>query len=1469
MKKYFTLAHTISLSEIKPWVNLPLIGLIFVIQFLNLHAATAQGCPPLSPLACDQLQVSLPYSLSFSGSVSGTIADKNGAGTGFTVVDAYSGTRHSDDGTPSSTSAPGYEASKLTVTGGRLQLATNKGIAYVGNNNQLNTLGVRVDSRSRLTVEVALVNPYYGTSSQQGGLWLGLNDKTYVKLVVVGNQVELRREVNDGSSSSDQRITPAVSGINSSTVRLRLAVDPATSTAEGFYSLNGGAEQPVGTALSISGMGLTSTTAYAGLFATHRNGTSSLTYTFDDFSVKGSTSSSTALVSNVSATTGKSYALADLAVGVKHYTDRTYQVTSVPSSVSGASLIQAANDDKTNTSSSLLSFDLNQNATVYVAYDPRATVLPTWLSGWQKLTDRVGVDDAKISHMDLYSKGFAAGKVSLGGNMQSPAAGAQTNYFVLAKATEAGTYTISVSTTGSGSVSKSPEQTNYASGTSVSLAATAASGYTFSGWSGDATGTANPLSVTMNSNKSIVANFTQTGTSTALVSNVTATTGKSYALADLAVGVKHYTDRTYQVTSVPSSVSGASLIRTANDDKTNTSSSLLSFDLSQNATVYVAYDPRATVLPTWLSGWQKLTERVGVDDAAISYMDIYSKGFAAGNATLAGNMQSPAAGAQTNYFVFAKATETGEDNIAPTVAVKLDGALQSPGVYNNEVTVSIQASDEGGSGLASVQYSLNGGAYTAYSAPFKITKIGDYTISGRATDGNGNQTTTDVTKFSVVESTQSNAYMVVENMDKFQAPDRLTFSLIQIPWRRKNSDGTYTPYNENHNKVRLKISNKGAGTLVVNELKFSNTTAWRINSLNGVAYDPNTALPLSLNSGASAEAEIEFIAKDLGGRVKILNDKLYISSNDVTVPYKEVKLHGLWQYRGEASNEPYAQEIIQAFGFSTQSGYTAIDGGNEGSTIIPNSDEILSAYFVRADASKPVSVIQMAAYHGCCSQTESFNWYYKGTTDYRMLFRHDGLYGQSLLPKMNGTTTALSSGTFNPTGAIGFKVSSAFSDRTLNYQGKIGMRIWKAVDANGNVIPNAYIIGTDYLGTDFTNYDYQDNVYYVENVRPETGAIHYSELGAAPSAVEFGAVMTGGSKSLTVNLKNLGKTYADGSKDPSITINRVEIVGPNSNEFSTTMPSTTTLAPQNNIGISVSFKPASLGIKNAALLVHYSSGDSPLRIPLYGIANTNDASIGITKRIKGAADVSVTISGKTWEADKSYRQGSVRLDKQNVAGPIAATDEDVLYQTYLSASSDLAETRYAIPLNNGSYMVRMHFVENYFWAEGARVFNIKMENALRLSGFDIYREVGYRSALVKDFVVDVNDGTLNINFNPTANRLAIAGVEIFQASYGASLAQSTTGEMRILTDGLKMQVYPNPNTGDKMHVALEGFKQQEKVNVTIYDIAGRVVHSTEVNANGQGASNNEIVVDKRLGRGLYIIKAKAMSGEVRTKLVIE
>ncbi len=69
------------------------------------------------------------------------------------------------------------------------------------------------------------------------------------------------------------------------------------------------------------------------------------------------------------------------------------------------------------------------------------------------------------------------------------------------------TYTLNV-TAVNGTVLKVPSKTAYNSGEIVVLTATPATGYVFSSWSGDATGSLNPVSVTMNSNKNVTANFT-------------------------------------------------------------------------------------------------------------------------------------------------------------------------------------------------------------------------------------------------------------------------------------------------------------------------------------------------------------------------------------------------------------------------------------------------------------------------------------------------------------------------------------------------------------------------------------------------------------------------------------------------------------------------------------------------------------------------------------------------------------------------------------------------------------------------------------------------------------------------------------------------------------------------------------------------------------------------------------------------
>jgi uncharacterized repeat protein (TIGR02543 family) len=96
----------------------------------------------------------------------------------------------------------------------------------------------------------------------------------------------------------------------------------------------------------------------------------------------------------------------------------------------------------------------------------------------------------------------------LGGGMSTP----PTPNITLVGGVVVTNYTLTTSVSGSGSVS--PSSGTYAANSVVTLTATPASGYTFTGWGGSASGTTNPLSVTMNGNKSITATFTASGTNT-------------------------------------------------------------------------------------------------------------------------------------------------------------------------------------------------------------------------------------------------------------------------------------------------------------------------------------------------------------------------------------------------------------------------------------------------------------------------------------------------------------------------------------------------------------------------------------------------------------------------------------------------------------------------------------------------------------------------------------------------------------------------------------------------------------------------------------------------------------------------------------------------------------------------------------------------------------------------------------------
>lgn len=68
-------------------------------------------------------------------------------------------------------------------------------------------------------------------------------------------------------------------------------------------------------------------------------------------------------------------------------------------------------------------------------------------------------------------------------------------------------YTLTVSVSGSGTTSPAAGSRSYTAGSAATITATPLQGSVFSGWSGAVTGSANPLTITMDGNKSLTANF--------------------------------------------------------------------------------------------------------------------------------------------------------------------------------------------------------------------------------------------------------------------------------------------------------------------------------------------------------------------------------------------------------------------------------------------------------------------------------------------------------------------------------------------------------------------------------------------------------------------------------------------------------------------------------------------------------------------------------------------------------------------------------------------------------------------------------------------------------------------------------------------------------------------------------------------------------------------------------------------------
>lgn len=132
--------------------------------------------------------------------------------------------------------------------------------------------------------------------------------------------------------------------------------------------------------------------------------------------------------------------------------------------------------------------------------------------------------------------------------------------------------------------------------------------------------------------------------------------GAAYTRTAAANGQTVYIDRAYTLSGLPAGFSGATLIRTRNDDDGVTANPHLRFTLSAPADVQVAWSTAATATASWMGGW--VNTGVTVSAGGGGSFRLYRKAFVTGQVALGGNERATT-GASSCYFVIVSPVAAG------------------------------------------------------------------------------------------------------------------------------------------------------------------------------------------------------------------------------------------------------------------------------------------------------------------------------------------------------------------------------------------------------------------------------------------------------------------------------------------------------------------------------------------------------------------------------------------------------------------------------------------------------------------------------------------------------------------------------------------------------------------------------------------------------------------------------------------
>jgi hypothetical protein len=346
-----------------------------------------------------------------------------------------------------------------------------------------------------------------------------------------------------------------------------------------------------------------------------------------------------------------------------------------------------------------------------------------------------------------------------------------------------------------------------------------------------------------------------------------------------------------------------------------------------------------------------------------------------------------------------------------------------------------------------------------------------------------------------------NADIAIRSLDPTFLDNRLHFSFIENP---AEADGSGNA-REFKTTGQVQISNTGSAPLTVLEAELSGPFTLADPSVfEGLTLAAGQSITVTVNFNRAAYTPPTGSAAAIDGTSTIFEGTLKLRTNDADSPLATIDLAGFWQRIPEGGNEPNVNEVWKIFGFGNVIEGLSLRGGGENSTLSTNDvfaktdeTEVLSPYWRIADGVTEAKITQIAAFHGPGGATLAIH--NPGNKGAQVGFgTHAGDDNQQILPSgVNNTgfqtrsfSNAIIPDNWLGNEAFGISVAGLSTDPRLNPAGPVTVagtqqghtvKMFQALDGDGVVIPNTFLMVMDYTGI---NYDYNDNLYVVEGVTP-------------------------------------------------------------------------------------------------------------------------------------------------------------------------------------------------------------------------------------------------------------------------------------------------------------------------------------------------------------------------------------------------